>query len=477
MHRTHNIIRLLAFALILAMPAAAMAKPAPESFADLAARAGKAVVNISTVQEVQGGGGLRQFQQQLPDGHPFQDFFDQFEQFFGGRQGPPRQQSSLGSGFIISKDGLVVTNNHVIEKADEVSVLLQDDETEYEAEIIGRDPETDLALLRIKADKDLPVLEFGDSDHIEVGDWVVAIGNPFGLGHTVTAGIISAKGRVIHAGPFDDFLQTDASINPGNSGGPLIDMDGKVVGINTAIVASGQGIGFAIPSAMAGRIIEQLKTGKKVRRGWLGVTIQDLDENTAKALGLPQPTGALVNSVMPGDAADKAGLKVGDVILEVNGHEIGDTSDLLKNIATLKPGEKARMVIWRDGKERTLTARLGERDVAKLKQQGPGGQPQEQTSDELGITMRSVQGADEARALGLDSPMGLVVTNVEPGSPAAKAGLLRGDVILEVNQEPVDATEEFRSAVDKAADAKGVVMLLVKRQGRNIFRTIPLEGN
>ena len=293
----------------------AAAAPALPNFVPLAKSAGPAVVNISTEREVSTrmGGGFPG----MPPG--MERFFEEFGPFWGQPQGP-RKQSSLGSGFIISSDGYIVTNNHVVEGADKVFVNLEGDSDRahsLEATVVGTDAETDIALLKVDAKRDLPVLNFGNSDTAEVGEWVVAIGNPFGLSNSVTAGILSAKGRDIHAGPFDNFLQTDASINPGNSGGPLINMAGEVIGINTAIVASGQGIGFAIPSNLASRIVEELKSGKKISRGWLGVTIQDVDENAAKALGLKDAQGALIGSVLPDEPAAKAGLKAGDIIVRV----------------------------------------------------------------------------------------------------------------------------------------------------------------
>ncbi len=266
-----------------------------------------------------------------------------------------------GSGFVITPDGQIVTNNHVIDGADKITVKFQDDTKEYVAKVIGRDRETDLAVIKIDVKRQLPVLRLGDSDAIQVGEWVLAIGNPYGLDNTVTAGIISAKHRIIGAGPFDNFLQTDASINPGNSGGPLLNMKGEVIGINTAINAAAENIGFAIPSTQAEKIINQLRTGKEVKRGWLGVTIQRVNENDAKALGLGAPTGALIASVGKGQPADKAGVKQGDVILEVNGSKVTDNNDLLRKIAGLKPNQKARLVLWRNGKRVTKTVTLGER--------------------------------------------------------------------------------------------------------------------
>ncbi|WP_045216273.1 DegQ family serine endoprotease [Desulfonatronovibrio magnus] len=445
-------------------------------FADLAEKSGKAVVNISTVKMVEQPD-MRQFFRGFPDRqHPFEEFFDQFERFFGGprQEQRPREQRSLGSGFIISKDGFIVTNNHVIENADQIKATFQigSSERSFDAEVIGTDPETDLALLKIEADIDLPVLSFGDSDQTRVGEWVLAIGNPFGLNHTVTAGIISAKGRIIGAGPYDNFIQTDASINPGNSGGPLINLDGEVVGINTAIVASGQGIGFAIPSTMAEDIIEQLKTGESVRRGWLGVTIQNMDDNTAKALGLDDSRGALVAGVTRNDPADKAGIEAGDVILYINDQPVDSSSDLTRTIGGIAPGSEASITIWRNGEKKDVMVTLGQRDLQRIAR---GTAPEQEFSEaELGFTLRKPTD-QEASALGFDSPRGLIVTEVEQGSPAHRADIVGGDLILQANGQAVNSRDEFHKILEDDARPKQVLMLLINRQGNNMFRTIPIN--
>ena len=468
-----QLVWLAVIAALLAAPLTASAKAQLPEFTALAAEAGKAVVNISSVKTV-AASPMPFMGQRPPEGSPFRDFFDQFQKFFGERNMQPHEQKSLGSGFIISEDGYIVTNNHVIAEADEVTVLLQGEDDERPAEIVGRDPETDLALLKVDVDYPLHTLEFGDSDAVEVGQWVMAIGNPFGLGHTVTAGIISAKGRVIGSGPFDNFLQTDASINPGNSGGPLIDLDGKVIGINTAIIASGQGIGFAVPSTMARKIIAELRANKKISRGWLGVTIQNVDDNMAKALGLDKARGALVNSVVQGDPADKAGVRAGDVIIKVDGQDVDDTTDLIRRISNYKPGSKARLTVWRANAEKTLTVTLQERHMetaqAENGQEAPGEQPQE-----LGLSLRPVR-PEEAAQLGMDSAVGLLVTNIQPQTPADKAALQPGDVILTVNQKPVNNVSAFKSIVNGEGRKKGVVIMLVRRQGHNVFRTLLLDN-
>jgi len=469
-------IRSLAL-LCLFLASAATAAQLPD-FTDLAETSGRAVVNISTVKVVKGQPDMQQFFRQGPRGqHPFGDFFDQFERFFGEQGRVPREQRSLGSGFVMSPDGYIVTNNHVVEGADSIKVNLRADgngEVSYDAEIVGTDKETDLALLKIAPKGTLPYLAFGDSDALKVGQWVMAIGNPFGLDHTVTAGIVSAKGRTIGAGPYDNFIQTDASINPGNSGGPLINLDGQVIGINTAIIASGQGIGFAIPSRLARQVIDQLKEYKTVKRGWLGVSIQDVDANSAKALGLKEAKGALVSSVTPGDPADKAGIRAGDVITAVEGVEVADAGDLTRKIGDLLPGAKVGVTVWRDGKTEKLTLVLGERNAEKVAQARPGGSPEAPGEAVLGLSVRPVTEA-EAGALELGRAMGLLVVEVAEGSPAALSGLAAGDVVLEANGKPVNTPKALQDIIAGDAKEKGVVMLLVKRQGRNVFRTIPLS--
>jgi serine protease Do len=461
--------------LVLLLPTLVYAKAGLPDFTDLAERSGKAVVNISTSKNLPARSSqMQELFKNAPNNHPLRDFFEQFDRYFGQQDSQPRKLSSLGSGFIISADGYIVTNNHVVADADEIKVKLQTREKPYDAKIIGRDPETDLALLKIDAGSPLPVLEFGNSEATKVGEWVLAIGNPFGLSHTVTAGIISAKGRHIGAGAFDSFLQTDASINPGNSGGPLIDMDGKVVGINTAIVPNGQGIGFATPSSLAERIIQQLKSGKKIQRGWLGITMQELDENTARAVGLKEPNGVLVAQTVPGDPADKGGIKTGDVILRVTGMAVENPTALLNRIAGLHPGDKVQVSVWRQNKMVDLTVTLGERKQNQVAEQEGRGPKRQATAKELGLGLRPVDGGEEAQALGLTKPQGLVVMEVVPGSPASQIDIQPGDVIVEANQKPVNSMDQLKAIIVESK-TNGMVMLLVKRQGRNQFRAIPLD--
>jgi serine protease Do len=447
-------------------------------FIELAEKSGGAVVNISTVKMVTGSQNFKDLFKFKDEESPFEDYFDQFEKFF---QNPkkPHKERSLGSGFIISEDGYIVTNNHVVADANEVKVNLKGHNKEsesFEAKVVGRDKETDLALIKITAKQKLPFLQFGDSDALKVGEWVMAIGNPFGLEHTVTAGIVSAKGRVIGSGAFDDFIQTDASINPGNSGGPLLNLDGQVVGVNAAIVATGQGIGFAIPSNMAKKIVAQLKESKKVQRGWIGVTIQDVDAKAAKALGLDKPKGALISSVLEGQPAEKAGMQTSDVVQEINGAPVEDANDLLRRIAGIAPGEKANLSVWRKGKIVKITLTLGERDLDKLanKDESAPQTPDDKKNSAMGLVLKPVD-KKQAQALGLDKPKGLLVSQVEDGSKAEENDVRVGDLILEANQQPVNSVKELKEVLDTDAKKKGVVMLLIRRDKQSVFRTVPVE--
>jgi serine protease Do len=415
----------------------------PGNFAKLAEMAGPAVVNIRTVKTIKGGGPVSRHFQRGPRGreHPFNDFF---EKFFGEEMQREFKQPSLGSGFIIDKKGYVVTNNHVIEGADQIKVKL-DDDNEFDAEVVGRDPNTDLALLKINSEKDLPVLKLGDSDNLKIGHWVVAIGSPFGLERTVTAGIVSAKGRVIGSGPYDDFIQTDASINPGNSGGPLLNMDGEVVGINTAIIASGTGIGFAIPVNLAEDIIAQLKSEGEVTRGWLGVAIQDLTREMAEYYGLKDRKGVLVADVFKGDPADKAGIRAKDIILEVNDQKVETSRQLTSMIAGLKVGETATVEVFRDGRKKTFSVKLVKRNDAKLSARGT---PPEREKEELGIRVTELT-TEMAQRFNLGDTAGVVVIGVGSDSKGAEAGVQVGDIIKEINHQAIETVNDYTEAVQK----------------------------
>ncbi|HPD57514.1 MAG TPA: DegQ family serine endoprotease [Smithellaceae bacterium] len=435
----------------------------PLSFSDLAERVKPAVVNISTTKTTKGF--ASPFGRSPFGGGPFGDDF--FDRFFGDIPQREFKQRSLGSGFIISNDGYIFTNNHVVEKADKIVVKVSDNR-EYEAKVVGTDPKTDIALIKIKPRNSLPVVEIGDSDQVRVGEWVIAIGNPFGLEATVTAGIVSAKGRVIGAGPYDNFIQTDASINPGNSGGPLFNMEGKVIGINTAIVAQGQGIGFAIPINMAKSILSDLKSKGRVTRGWLGISVQDITEDIAKNMNLKDRTGALVSDVFKDDPADKAGIKVGDIIIEINGKEIKDTHTLLLTIAGMQVGERAAIKVLRDGREMTFRVVVAERkDTAEATA------PTKGTAGHFGIAARDIT-PEMARQLGVPQNAGVMVAGVEPGSPADEVGIQPQDIIVQVNRIKVSSMKEYNQEIAKAAQKKSV-MLLIRRGNASFFVTLSIE--
>ena len=452
---------------ILLFSASIVQAAVPVDFTGLVKMAGPAVVNINTEKLVQS--------RRLP--LPFQEFFrgmpgfndDMLNQF---NQPQQRRQRSLGSGFLISADGYIVTNHHVVEGADSIKVSFDGadgKEVSYKADLVGSDQITDLAVLKIDA-KNLPHLKFGDSEAMQVGEWVVAIGNPFGLDHTVTAGILSAKGRSIRSNPFDSFLQTDASINPGNSGGPLLNLKGEVIGINAAIIANGQGIGFAIPSNMAKEVIETLRTDRKVSRGWIGVSIQSLDEKGAKALGLPDAKGALVGDVVAGNPADKGGMKAGDVILSINNDTVSDSSDLSRKVAGIKPGEKATFTVWRNGSKKDLSITIAERGREAAQ---AADEPQAKTpvAEMLGMSVRPVAQEDINR-LRMQRPQGLLVINVENGKSADDAKIRVGDVIFAANGEAVNTVAELTKILEDQGKSRGAIMLHMARQGSKFFRTV-----
>ena len=427
----------------------------PMNFTDLAQKAKPGVVNIRTVKIVKGGG--RVFRHFF--GKPFGNN-DPFKDFFGPNPGqdPQREfkQRSLGSGFIIDRKGYIVTNNHVVENADQIKVKLAN-EKEFDAKIVGRDPKTDLALIKIDESSGLVPLKIGNSDDLKVGTWVVAIGSPFGLEQTVTAGIVSAKGRIIGSGPYDDFIQTDASINPGNSGGPLLNMKGEVVGINTAIIASGQGIGFAIPINLADGIIAQLKTSGEVTRGWLGVGIQDLTPELAEYYKVKNQKGVLVTHVFEGDPADKGGIKAKDIIITIDGKPVPTARELSSTIAGIAVGKKTAISLIRDGKKKTVYIKIAKRqDDESLAKKETGG------SDELGL-MASELTPEIARQLGYDeNEKGVIIANVKPGSKAELAGIRQGDLIKEINRRPVSTLNDYQIKMQKIKKGE-TIHLLIKR--------------
>jgi serine protease Do len=452
------------------MPQASAASLAPETFADIAQKYSPAVVNISTQKTFKGKNSRREFFGPGPMPHPGEPFWDFFEKFFP-EMPRERTQRSLGTGFIIDAKGLVITNEHVVKNADKIKVKTAGQGgKEYTATVKGRDPLTDLALLQIDSKETFPSLTLGDSDKIRVGDWVVAIGNPFGLGHTVTQGIISAKGRIIGAGRYDNFLQTDAAINPGNSGGPLLNLQGEVVGINTAIVASGQGIGFAIPTNMVKNIVDQLETKGKVVRGMLGVQVQVVTPEIAKSFGMSEPKGALVSEVHPGTPAEKAGIKREDIIIEYNGTPINEMNELPRLVAATPPGTKSTVKVLREGKEKTLPI-----TVTELKEERFGKEAGEQAREEntIGLAVDDLN-SQLARRFDLrGEDKGVIVVEVMPGSSAADAGFRQGDLILEVNGKAVPDAKTFQKMV-AGQPKKSYVRFLVKREGRNIILALEM---
>ena len=425
----------------------------PESFSSLAEMVSPTVVNIRTVKTIKGGGRVfRHFRGPFREDDRFRDFFDRY---FGEDQPRDFKQRSLGSGFIIDKEGYIVTNNHVVENADKIEVILND-EKEFDAEIVGRDPNTDIALIKIKSGGKLPVAKIGNSDDLRVGEWVVAIGSPFGLEHTVTAGIVSAKGRFIGSGPYDDFIQTDASINPGNSGGPLINMQGEVVGINTAIIASGQGIGFAIPINLAKGIVDQLKNSGEVTRGWLGVGIQPLSKELGEYYGVRNGNGVLVTEVFTGDPAAEAGIKSQDIILEVNGKKIESTRDLTRMIAGIGVGDTAEIKVLRDGKEMTFKVEIDRREDARISAKGSG---KEEPADELGIRVSGIT-PEIAERFNMRETDGVIVSGVLAGSKGEEAGIMAGDIIKEINHIAISRAEDFEAALRKVKKGETISMFI-----------------
>ncbi|MFN6955717.1 MAG: DegQ family serine endoprotease [Acetobacteraceae bacterium] len=468
-------------------PAPALAQRAPESFAPLARQLLPAVVNIQTTQALPAArpGQRGPEMPQMPPGSPFEEFFRDFFNR-GPQQGPapnrpqpPRRGQSLGSGFIIDPSGIVVTNNHVIEGAEEINVVLQDNTT-LRAEVLGTDPRTDLAVLRVRPERPLPAVQFGDSDTAEVGDWVIAIGNPFGLGGTVTAGIVSARGRDIRQGPFDDFIQTDAAINRGNSGGPLFNMRGEVVGVNTAIYSptgGSIGIGFAIPSNLARNVVAQLRDGGRVRRGWLGVNIQQVTDEIAESLGLRNGArGALVARAQEGGPAAAAGIQAGDVIIRFNNQDVREMRTLPRIVAETAVGARVPVVVWRNGREVTVEVTLGE--LPAEPQQAavtptPPAAPQTVDLAGFGLKVSGISPELRERFNLRAETRGIVIVEVLPGSPAAERDLRPGDVIVEVQQERVTTPREAEAVIERLRrqNRANALLLIENAQGQ---RWVPL---
>jgi serine protease Do len=460
--------------------APALVAGAPSSFADLAERVSPAVVNISSTHEVEdrGSNAIPNLPFDFPEGSPFEEFFKQFQQ--QQQQPRARKMSSLGSGFIIDPDGYVVTNNHVVDGARDIEVTLTDG-TDYPAELIGTDSKTDLALLKVKTDKPLPFVPFGDSDTMRIGDWVMAVGNPFGLGGTVTAGIISARGRDINGGPYDDFLQIDAAINQGNSGGPTFSIDGSVIGINTAIFSpsgGSVGIGFAIPSNLAKPIIAELREQGHVDRGWLGVSIQPLTPELTQGMGLKSGEGALISSVQEDSPAEKAGLKSGDVVVRFGEHEIDSPKDLSRAVADTASGATVPVRIWRDGSERTIEVEIAELkdEVASVtRPDDESGAAGSDTLDQLGATLAPVNERTREQFGLSDDVQGVVIADLQQDSALAEQGVRPGDVIERVNDRKISKPSDVAEALREAqADERSVAVMLIKSEGTDRFVAVQI---
>ena len=468
-------------ALLLAAPQTAAARGMPDSFADLAEELLPAVVNISSVQTVQrpdAPGNLPGF----PPGSPLEEFF---ERYFGQRgdegERSPRRTQSLGSGFVIDPDGYIVTNNHVVSEAEEVTVRTTDGD-EYEATIIGRDRQTDLALLKVEADKPLPAVEFGDSKVARVGDWVITIGNPFGLGGSVTAGIISARHRDLNSGPYDDFIQTDAPINRGNSGGPMFNLSGEVIGVNTAIftpTGGNIGIGFAIPANQAQRVIEQLREFGRTRRGWLGVSIQNVTPDIAESLGLDNARGALVSTVNPGSPADEGGIEAGDIIVTFDDQEVPSWRELPRIVANTSIGKTVDVEVLRRGRERRLeitTGELPEEDIELAAADSAPSEPGPAADAILGMELSLVTSLLRQQYEIPETVDGVVVIDISRRSPAAERGLRPGDVIVQANQESVKKPDDVKATVATAKEAdRSAVLFRMYRGGDYFHVALPLD--
>lgn len=460
----------------------AQAAPAPDGFADLAAKLLPAVVNVSTTQTLKNPEKAPDMPQ-FPPGTPFDEFFKDFLERQGHMDNVPRKVTALGSGFIIDPSGLVVTNNHVIDDADQITVILHDEQA-FKAKIIGRDTKADLALLKIDAPNKLPYVAFGNSDDMRVGDWVIAIGNPFGLGGTVTAGIVSARARNIDEGPYDDFLQTDAAINKGNSGGPLFNMKGEVIGINTAIFSPSGGsigIGFSIPSNEAKPVLADLQKYGKTRRGWLGVRIQSVTDDIAESLGLKGDKGALIASVTPNGPAEKAGIKAGDVILSFDGKDVGEMRNLPRMVAETQINKEVDVGLWRDGKMLSVKATVGEmpeEDTTAEAQNPEKPSKRAETSQaeiaDLGFTVAAITSSLRERYDLPADAKGVVVTDVKADGVAADKGLRPGDLVLEASQEGVKSPADLVQKIEAAHKAgKKSVLLLVQNEAGLHF--VPLH--
>jgi serine protease Do len=462
-------VLVVVFCAVLALPA--LARPAPDSFADLAARLLPTVVNISTSQTLKAP--PQGAMPQLPPGSPLEDLF---KNFLGPKGGAPRHVTSLGSGFVIDPSGFIVTNNHVIEDSDQITVSLQDG-TQLPARVVGRDVKTDLALLKVTSKKPLPATKFGDSDKARIGDWVIAIGDPFGIGSTVTAGIVSARNRNINAGPYDDFIQTDAPINRGNSGGPLFNMDGEVIGINSAIFSpsgGSVGIGFAIPANLAREVTGQLRQFGMARRGWIGVRIQQVTPEIAEGLGLATTQGALVADVTKGGPAAQAGLVNGDLVTGFDGKPVSDDRALPRIVADTPIGKTVNIDVLRKGRKQTLRITVlklaDDAKPDKAAKAPPAPVKNQSKLSQLGLSLGVLDGGAKAKFKIGGAVQGVVVTAVDPGSPAGEKNMRPGDVVVDVAGVGVKTPDDVMKKVEADAKAgKKVELMLVNRDGDLVY--------
>ncbi|MBN8956124.1 MAG: Do family serine endopeptidase [Rhizobiales bacterium] len=488
----------IAAALVMPLLTAPAQARGPEAITEVAEEVIDAVVNISTSQKMDSKSGPSGQMPQLPPGSPFEEFFDEFfknrrGQGGGDKEGQnrernnsPRRVNSLGSGFVIDPSGLIATNNHVISDADEITAIFNDG-TKLKAEVVGRDTKTDMALLRVKPDKPLKAVKFGDSDKLRLGEWVIAIGNPFGLGGTVTAGIVSARNRDINSGPYDNYIQTDASINRGNSGGPLFNLNGDVVGINTAIISPSGGsigIGFAVPSKTAIAVMDQLKEFGETRRGWLGVRIQQVTDEIADSLNLKPARGALVAGVDEKGPSKPAGIEAGDVIVKFDGRDIKEMRDLPRIVADTPVGKDVEVVIIRKGKEEKKTVKLGRLEdgekamkASAEKKEEPKDEAKPAVKQTLGLDLANLNDELRKRYKLKDTVKGVVITAVDPNSTAAEKRLTAGDVIVEVAQEPVANAEDIQKRVEqmKKDGRKSALFLVANSEGELRFVALSLQ--
>lgn len=465
----------IGLAFVIAQTLSAHARGTPEGFADLVAKVSPAVVDITTSTTVAASADDAPM---VPKGSPFEDFFKNFMDQNGKPQ--PRRSQALGSGFVISEDGYIVTNNHVIEGADDIKVEFKDGDN-FEAKVVGVDPKTDIALLKIKSDKPLPFVSFGNSDDVRVGDWVLAVGNPLGQGFSVSAGIISARNRAL-SGTYDDYFQTDAAINRGNSGGPLFDMDGQVIGVNTAILSPNGGsigIGFSMASNVVTKVVDQLRKYGETRRGWLGVRIQNVTADMAEAMGLPKAAGALVTDV-PDGPAKKGGMKAGDVIQRFNGKDVSDTRELVRLVADENEGQTVPVVVFRDGKTMTLELTLGRRESAENDDgdtaKSPTKKPEPKEQKLLGLTLSPLT-ADMRDKLKLPpETQGILIVGLDESSEAFAKGLRQGDLITEAGQAPVTSVADFKDRIEEAKQAgRKSLLVLIRRNGDPRFVALSVK--